>query len=97
MVVSRVRGCATSLCQSFGRYPPPHRILKGMIRSQHENRKPFAPNSLKIPTLAFVATLCAAVPIIITKENAIARTLTKHVARRQDQSFADWCGEIREL
>jgi hypothetical protein len=24
--------------------------LKGMIRSQHENRKPFAPNSLKIPT-----------------------------------------------
>ena len=46
MVVSRVRGCATSLCQSSGRYPPRHRILKGMIRSQHENRKPFAPNSL---------------------------------------------------
>jgi hypothetical protein len=37
------------------------------------------------------------VPINITKENAIARTLTKRVARRQDQSFADWCVEIREL
>ena len=37
------------------------------------------------------------VPIIITKENAMARTLTKHVARRQDESFADWCVEIREL
>jgi hypothetical protein len=31
------------------------------------------------------------------KENAIARTLMKHVARRQDQSFAAWCAEIREL
>jgi hypothetical protein len=27
----------------------------------------------------------------------MALTLTKHVARRQDQSFADWCVEIREL
>ena len=26
------------------------KLIKGMIRSQHENRKPFAPNSLKIPT-----------------------------------------------
>jgi hypothetical protein len=24
--------------------------LKGMIRSRNENQKPFAPNSLKIPT-----------------------------------------------
>jgi hypothetical protein len=31
------------------------------------------------------------------KENAMARTLMKHVARRQDQSFADRCAEIREL
>jgi len=27
----------------------------------------------------------------------MARTLTKHVARRQDQNLADWCAEIREL
>ena len=27
----------------------------------------------------------------------MARTLMKHVARRQDQSFADWCAEIMEL
>jgi transposase-like protein len=25
-------------------------VFTGMIRSRHENRKPFAPNSLKIPT-----------------------------------------------
>jgi len=24
-------------------------------------------------------------------------TLTKHIARRQEQTFADWCLEIREL
>ena len=28
MVASRVGGCSTSLCQSVGRYPPPHGILK---------------------------------------------------------------------
>jgi hypothetical protein len=27
----------------------------------------------------------------------MARTLTKHVARRQDQTFADWFAELREL
>jgi len=27
----------------------------------------------------------------------MARTLQKHVARPQDQNFADWCAEIREL
>jgi len=27
----------------------------------------------------------------------MTRTLAKHVARRQDQSLADWCVEIREL
>ena len=29
---------------------PFERSLKGVVRSQHENRKPFAPNALKIPT-----------------------------------------------
>jgi len=24
-------------------------------------------------------------------------TLTKHVARRQEQTFADWCVEVRDL
>ena len=27
----------------------------------------------------------------------MARALTKHVARRQDQTFADWFAELREL
>jgi hypothetical protein len=27
----------------------------------------------------------------------MARTLTKHVARRQEQTFADWFAELREL
>jgi hypothetical protein len=27
----------------------------------------------------------------------MARTLTKHVARRQAQTFADWFAELREL
>src|SRR5208283_898201 len=75
MVVSRVRGCATSLCQSSGRYPPPHRILKGMIRSQHENRKPFAPNSLKIPTRQHrcnKATTDRSSPKFVTPEERIA-------------------------
>jgi hypothetical protein len=27
----------------------------------------------------------------------MARALQKHVARRQDQTFADWCAEIRDL
>ena len=27
----------------------------------------------------------------------MARTLQKHIGRRQDQTFADWCAEIREL
>jgi hypothetical protein len=29
--------------------------------------------------------------------NYMARTLTKAVARRQDQTFADWFAELREL
>ncbi len=27
----------------------------------------------------------------------MARALQKHVARRQDQTFADWCAEVRDL
>jgi hypothetical protein len=27
----------------------------------------------------------------------MARTLTKHVARRQEQTFTDWFAELREL
>jgi hypothetical protein len=27
----------------------------------------------------------------------VARTLQKHVARRQDQTFADWFAELRDL
>jgi hypothetical protein len=27
----------------------------------------------------------------------MARTLQKHVARRQDQTFADWFAELRDL
>ena len=27
----------------------------------------------------------------------MARTLTKHVAKRQEQTFADWLAELREL
>jgi hypothetical protein len=27
----------------------------------------------------------------------MARALQKHVARRQDQTFADWFAELREL
>ena len=38
MAVSRVPGCATSLCQSSGRYPPPHRILKQQVRHARMGR-----------------------------------------------------------
>jgi hypothetical protein len=31
------------------------------------------------------------------KEINMARTLTKHVAKRQEQIFADWFAELREL
>ncbi|MGI8570385.1 MAG: hypothetical protein ACR2KT_15710 [Methylocella sp.] len=27
----------------------------------------------------------------------MAKAHQKHVARRQDQTFADWCAEVREL
>ncbi|MGI8567881.1 MAG: hypothetical protein ACR2KT_01730 [Methylocella sp.] len=27
----------------------------------------------------------------------MARALQKHVARRQDQTFSDWCAEVRDL
>jgi hypothetical protein len=32
-----------------------------------------------------------------SKEQNVTRALQKHVARRQDQTFADWFAELREL
>jgi hypothetical protein len=32
-----------------------------------------------------------------SKEQNMTRALQKHVARRQDQTFADWFAELREL
>jgi hypothetical protein len=31
------------------------------------------------------------------KEDKMTRALQKHVARRQDQTFADWFAELKEL
>jgi hypothetical protein len=33
----------------------------------------------------------------IRKIHMARTTLTKHVARRQEQTFADWCVEVRDL
>jgi hypothetical protein len=33
----------------------------------------------------------------LERNGKMARTLTKHVARRQEQTFTDWFAELREL
>ena len=35
--------------------------------------------------------------LTIKPHEDLARTLQKHVARRQDQTFTDWFAELREL
>ena len=43
--------------------------------------------------------LCVITTVAVTfeQEQNMTRALQKHVARRQDQTFADWFAELREL
>jgi len=85
MVVSRVRGCATSLCQSSGRYPPPHRILKGIFSDARtfDYFISFASNaSLAIGFLLMFAGLAVVVPVLAHSTWHLYRKVVEPAASR---------------
>jgi hypothetical protein len=47
--------------------------------------------------VSFAERDCKANGAVQLRKVTMARALQKHVARRQDQPFADWCAEVREL